>query len=320
MTLKETIAVFKKKGGSSLLKQYLKGGAFFTAASEFVLLGKDRTALEILRLAAGFKIKKKLSKKYSRYISEFEQKYDASLEHKSSDKVWICWLQGIDKAPLLVQKCYEEAKKMLPRKDIVLITEDNYKDYVTFPDHIIDKWKRGVITHTHFTDLLRLELLIRYGGLWLDATVLCTEKEENIPEYFFDSELFFFQTLKPGRDGHCTYMSSWLMSARTNNKVLCLTRDLCYKYWETNDKMVDYFLLHEFMSIVLDRFPKEWNAIVPRDNSTPHILLLRFFDQYDEKLWGYIKEQSPFHKLSYKFTEDEIKKKGTFYDVLFGDR
>ena len=84
MTLKETIAVFKKKGGSSLLKQYLKGGAFFTATSEFVLLGKDRTALEILRLAAGFKIKKKLSKKYGRYISEFEQKYATVMNAISS--------------------------------------------------------------------------------------------------------------------------------------------------------------------------------------------------------------------------------------------
>lgn len=40
-----------------------------------------------------------------------------------------------------------------------------------FPKYIEEKWKRGVITHTHMTDLLRLELLIRYGGTWIDATV-----------------------------------------------------------------------------------------------------------------------------------------------------
>ena len=90
--------------------------------------------------------------------------------------------------------------------------------YVQFPNYIIEKWNAGLITNTHMTDLLRLELLIRYGGMWVDATVLCTSRSKNIPKYYFDSELFFYQCLKPGRDGHCNYISSWLISAKTNNK------------------------------------------------------------------------------------------------------
>ena len=54
---------------------------------------------------------------------------------------------------------------------------------------VMEKWEKGIITHTHMTDLLRLELLIKYGGMWIDATVLCTAKEEEIPCYFFDSDL-----------------------------------------------------------------------------------------------------------------------------------
>lgn len=47
MGLKE---ILKKQGGLNLLKQYWQGGAFFTAAAEFILLGKEKKALEILRL------------------------------------------------------------------------------------------------------------------------------------------------------------------------------------------------------------------------------------------------------------------------------
>ena len=47
--------IFEKQGGMNLLKQYWNGGAFFTAAGEFVLLGKDTKALEILRLSAQYK-------------------------------------------------------------------------------------------------------------------------------------------------------------------------------------------------------------------------------------------------------------------------
>ena len=49
MNLKQT---FKKQGGMKLLKQYWRGGALFTGIGEFCLLGRSRTALEILRLSA----------------------------------------------------------------------------------------------------------------------------------------------------------------------------------------------------------------------------------------------------------------------------
>ena len=55
-------------------------------------------------------------------------------------------------------------------REIVLITQDNLFNYVQFPDYILKKWEAGVITNTHFSDLLRLELLIKYGGTWSDET------------------------------------------------------------------------------------------------------------------------------------------------------
>lgn len=310
MNLKET---FKKQGGIKLLKQYWKGGALFTGICEFLFLGKSRTALEILRLSTVLKTKQKLEKKYKWKLEEFDKTY-IEKEHKASDTIWICWFQGMDNAPELVKKCYQSVVKNNPDKKVIVLTEKNISDYVTFPEYITTKWKQGVITHTHMTDLLRLELVITYGGLWLDATVLCTG---NAPDYFFDSDLFFFQTLKPGRDGHASYISSWLMEAKTNNKILMATRELCYEYWKTNNTMWDYFLLHDFISIVLDFYPEELKKIIPRDNATPHILLLRLFEEYDEKIYNAITEQSPFHKLSYKFTEEQMALDGTYYRKLF---
>ena len=313
MKLKE---MFKKQGGIKLLKQYWQGGALFTGIGQFLLLGKSRTALEILRLSTTLKTKQKLEKKYKWKLEEFDKAYTEK-EHKSSDTIWICWFQGMDNAPDLVKKCYQSVIKNNPDKKVIVITEKNISDYVTFPEYIVTKWKQGVITHTHMTDLLRLELLITYGGLWLDATVLCTGIA---PEYFFDSDLFFFQTLKPGRDGHASYISSWLMEAKTNNKILMATKELCYEYWKTNNTMWDYFLLHDFMSIVLEKYEEDWKKIIPRDNATPHILLLRLFDQYDEKMWATIKSQTQFHKLTYKFSEEKQKEQGTYYRILLGEQ
>lgn len=309
--------ILQKQGGLKLVKQYWEGGAFFTAVGEFLLLGKSRTALEILRLSANLKIRQKLEKQYLPKLIQFDRVFDHSLPHEQSNKVWICWFQGLENAPKLVQKCVQSVRDNMTDKEIVIITENNVSEYVQFPEYIWKKWKSGAITHTHMTDLLRLELLIKYGGMWLDATVLCTSNE--IPNFFFDSDLFFYQTLKPGRDGQCTYISSWLLSAKTNNKVLMATRCLCYEYWKKNNDLVDYFLLHDFMSIVLDFYKEEWDAVIPRDNAAPHILLLRLFKPYDQRMWEEIKQQTPFHKLTYKFVDEDMTIDNTFYQKILNN-
>ncbi len=313
MGLKE---IFKKQGGLNLIKQYYESGVLKTAVGEFFLLGKEKKALEILRLSVQYKAKKRLEKQFKKQIKYFDEMYKDTEIHEISNKVWVCWFQGLDNAPELVKRCYASLQENLTDREIILITSENMNDYVKFPKYILEKWEKGYITHTHMTDLLRLELLIRYGGMWIDSTVLCTRKREEIPEYYFNSELFFYQILKPGRDGQAQLMSSWLMSAKTNNRILIMTRYLCYEYWKKNTKMIDYFLLHDFMSIALEHNQNDWNNIIPCDNATPHILLLRLFEQYNEHLWNAIIDQSPFHKLSYKFDEKQKRIKDTFYQYI----
>ena len=317
MGFKDTL---KKQGGTKLIKQFISSGVFFTAMNQLMVLGKNQKALEILRLSTQYKVKKKLQKKYKNALIQFDKEYDFNLEHTSSDKVWICWFQGIENAPEIVKACYESAKKNLSDKEIVLLTKENLLDYVQFPDFILDKWEKGIITHTHMTDLLRLELLINHGGMWMDATVFCSREEKDIPEYYFNSDLFVYQNLKPGRDGHSHLVSSWLMTAKTNNKILMATRHLCYEYWKKNTKMVDYFLLHDFFSIVLEYYEKEWKEIMPCSNTTPHILLLRLFDKYNDDMYREILAQTPFHKLSYKFDLDKQEIDNTYYQrILSGN-
>lgn len=313
------IDTFRKQGGISLLKRYAKSGALFTAIAEFMLLGKKDTALELLRLSADYKTKRHLEKKYKKVLEAFDNGYDSKLIHNHSNKVWVCWFQGMENAPLLVKKCYESLKRNLHDKEIILITLDNINDYVSFPDYIFEKWKKGIITHTHMTDLLRLELLIKYGGTWIDSTVLCTRDIEDIPKYYFESDLFFHQSLKPGKNGQSTVLSSWYISASSNNRILMATRSLCYEYWKKNNDMVDYFLLHIFFQMALEYYKEEWHAVAPVSNSTPHILLLRIFDRYDANMLECIKGQTPFHKLSYKFSDEQKELEDTYYKYLISE-
>ena len=191
------------------------------------------------------------------------------------------------------------------------MTKDNYREYITFPGFIQEKIDSGVITKTHMSDLLRLELLIRHGGTWLDATVLCSSPE--VPSYMMDSDLFVFQDLKPGWDGHCQRISSWMITARTGHPILRLTRALLYEYWRKNTQMADYFLFHDFFELAIEAYPEEWNEVIPCSNAAPHILLLRLFEPYRRDVWEAVKEMTPFHKLSYKFDASDAQSPGTYY-------
>lgn len=306
---------FNKAGGFSLIKQYFRAGVLGTAIIQFLTLGRSKTALELLRLSVSLKLNKKLEKKYRYVLERFDKCNNDSLPHASNTTIWILWWQGMQYAPNTVKVCYESIRKHLGNKwKINLITEDNYAEYVEFPKHIMDKFKSGIITITHFSDLLRLELLIKYGGLWIDATVLCTGNE--IPKSILESDLFVFQTQKPGADGRASLMSSWLMYAATNSKILMATRELLYEYWLKKDYMVDYFLLHHFFAIACNRYPNDAKRIPQYCNSVPHILQLHLFDKFDEIFWEDLKKVTCFHKLTYKLDAERCREQGTYYDVL----
>ena len=310
MSLKET---FKKQGGMNLLKQYYRGGALFTAMGEFLLLGKSRTSLEILRNAASLKIKQKLEKKYSNKIIEIEKKYKEK-DSETERKVWVCWFQGIENAPEIVKRCYASVREHITDREVVLLTENNYRDYVSFPKEIQDKIECGIIKGAHMSDLLRLELLQQYGGTWIDATVFCSSKD--IPDYMLNSDLFLFQCLKPGKDGQSSTISNWFMTAKPNQKFIFMVRELLYDYWKNNDEVVDYFIFHDFFQMLIDRYSEEWNKVIPFSNSVPHILLLRLFDEYNDDLWNAVMLMTPFHKLSYKFENSDTLKKNTYYQKI----
>ena len=104
-----------------------------------------------------YKSFKWLEKKYQKDVRV--KKKLKSEENIQKEYVWFCWLQGIENAPKLVQDCYASIKYWLKDNEIIVITESNYKEYVEFPDYIIEKWKKGIITNTHFSDLLRIELI-----------------------------------------------------------------------------------------------------------------------------------------------------------------
>ncbi|WP_217152084.1 capsular polysaccharide synthesis protein [Klebsiella pneumoniae] len=88
----------------------------------------------------------------------------------SGNVIWTAWFQGCSDLPPLIFKCIDSFTKIQNRK-VIVIDKNNYSDYIQLPVTIVDKFNKGMISYTAFSEIIRISLLAEYGGLWLDATI-----------------------------------------------------------------------------------------------------------------------------------------------------
>lgn len=257
------------------------------------------------------------NEKYYHYL---EKKYHNNLEKipyykstgKFSNKVWWCWLQGEENAPKLQRACLASLRKNLKNRDIIVITNDNFNEYINLPSYIIEKYKKGIISNAHFSDIIRLELLIKYGGTWIDSTVYCTKYNPR----FFDKSLFVYSAFMRGDESMIS--SSWFITSEINNPILLTTRELLYLYWQNHDYLIHYFLFHLFFAMAARKYSYLYAEVGNFPNVSPHVLQFELENKFSKDRFEEIKKMSDFHKLNGNkdFTN---KEKDTFYDYIVGE-
>ena len=154
LKMKDLKDKFKRAGGVQILKQYAKAHVLGYAMLQAALNGTSQKSLEIVRLSVNNKVLGKLRKKYSDYIREYltREGQKAPKERVRTDHIWILWLDGLDSAPEVVKACVRSVTEHFPDKKVHILTEDNYREYVTFPPFIQEKIDSGVISKTHMSD------------------------------------------------------------------------------------------------------------------------------------------------------------------------
>lgn len=309
---------FREFGGFKLLREYARMGLLLLCFKQaMAVLIRKKNPLEAYSCILE-QVGKFLMGKYEPVLADIETSYSKETDGRHSRYVWVCWLQGMERAPKLVQVCYRSIQQHLQDREVVLLTEENIGQYVSLPDYIENKYKEGIIPTAHYTDLLRLELLTRYGGTWIDATVLCTGFEVLKDQAFreiFNADLFLFQQLRKGETRYLG-ISNWFISACADNWVLKELRDMLYQYWRDYDCVVHYYMFHLFFGMIMSLHPDEAAEMPRYGNKVPHYLSRRMGDRYDEVWMAELKEHCCFHKLSYRLDDKVLESKDTFYDEI----
>ena len=270
--------------------------------------------------------------KYTYVIKNLDE--NVKNEHKRSNIIWQCWLQGEENMPKLVRICTESVKEYNKDKKVILITERNLKEYVSVPDYILDKYKRGVIPHAQFADIIRLMLLEKYGGVWIDATMFLTSE---LPKEVFESEFFTykntlglcFEKIKSFKDLEimCNFLnrplmlpSTWFISSVSNNLIVSLWLKLLLEYWKYEDRLIEYFIMDYFFVLLMlnnEKCRKEFESLPNYLTTYVEILQSVMPEDFDEDLFEEIKMLSPIHKLTLNYTPAKSNNE-RFYNKIIG--
>lgn len=317
MDFNKPITRYRQFGGIRLVVEYAKLGVLWPAIKAGVRCVVKRQSFKTIYPAVLQLVEPFLIEKYAPVASRFKFQGSSDYECKRSKIVWFCWLQGLDQAPPIVKACYNSLKHNLSDRKIKVIDNENWKEYVELPDNIVKKWEKKRIPAALFSDLLRLELLIKYGGTWIDSTVLCSGFQDSCSRFqeYLDAELFLFQYTPEGTTKDIS-ISNWFISAHSNNEVLMTLRNMLFAYWKDYGCTLDYYIFHLFFSTVAKEYPEEI-AVMPYGYSMRSLTLLHHWGEtFEQKNWDKLISKVCFHKLAFRNDQKIINNKENYYNHI----
>jgi hypothetical protein len=155
--------------------------------------------------------------------------------------IWSCWFQGRDSAPYLVRRCLASWERKNPGWDFRCLDGVSIQRYVNLQG-VVDLQSQS-ITAGSLSDIVRILLLHEFGGVWVDATLLCNRPlDEWLPSTMTEG---FFAFAAPAHD---RLLSSWFLSAVPDHYLVSAWCRCTVEYWSNRPNSQDYFWFHHLFN------------------------------------------------------------------------
>lgn len=216
----------------------------------------------------------------------------------SCRRVWTCWWQGEESAPDIVKACLQSQRENSPEgTEHIVITKDNYSEYITIPDYVLDKFQKGDNKLAHLADFIRACLLYKYGGVWLDATVLVVD---SIPDECWTFPLYTWKFNNTHFASNAIW-TIWFLAAEKGNILWRFVMEAFLYYFSVYDIIKYYFTMDYFIAIctnlsdeVLAQFER-----IPYNNESADSLGKHLYESYTEEGFRDYCKGTFFQKLNH---------------------
>lgn len=225
--------------------------------------------------------------------------------------IWTMWWQGEEAAPAIVKACISSMRRYANGAEVIVIDQKNYSEYFTFPPYILHSLEKETISLTHCSDITRITLLSKYGGLWLDSTILVTS---DIPGYVFEREIYTIHCDTPFNNISEGRWCCFLMGGKDAGFFACV-QDLLYRYLQKEPTFITYFLTDYLTNYVYSNNPVYRDILNAQSEKSMDIFALfqKLNCTYQDDLSTQL-----FNKISYKGDFSLYDKEGnpTYYCAI----
>lgn len=245
-------------------------------------------------------IKKFLQKNIINNINKIEdgENLYKNLTIPKNSVIWTMWWQGIDNAPDIVRACIRALQKNNPDRKVIILTKRNYHKYVHINSKIIEYLNNGNITITHFSDILRSNLLYLYGGVWVDSTVWTTKK---IKTSVFSHPFYTIKTEKYTNDPSHGRWTTFFMESQAESDLFNFVRKCFDTYCLKYNMFIDYILFDYFIALAFDNNENiRENISNVSKNNQKTFELINDINKPKKSLNKYIDSKTYLYKLTYK--------------------
>ncbi len=192
-------------------------------------------------------------------------------------RLWIYWAQGWDHAPPIVRACLRSWLKFNDGWEINVLDDLVLKNCSAYSE-LVDLSLKDKIEIEAFSDILRIELLTKFGGVWADATLFCTRPLDGWLHAASRSSFFAFSRPGAGRE-----ISSWFLASANDSPLMPVWRESVRAYWRERSSRDNYFWLHLLFNDIIanNSISREvWSRTVRISADNPHHYL-----PYQEKIF-----------------------------------
>lgn len=260
-----------------------------------------------------YAVLKYLEDHYGSLISEYTSKVQNDEPLSESCPIWICWFQGIENMPPIVRGCFESVKRNAGLHPVKLITLDNFNQYISLPQFIIKKLENEEISYTHFSDIVRNNILADHGGIWLDATIYLTG---GLNEW--NSLPFYTIKQRSSKDNVFVSQCKWTgfcMGGIKGNVLNSFVSDFFNLYHTNEHRLIDYFLIDYIIAFGYNSIPSIRKLIddVPYSNPDIYYMQANMSAPLNEEELSRICKHTSVFKLNWRIVNPSDKKALYYY-------
>lgn len=253
---------------------------------------------------------------FGHIVDNYSDVHLSSLSSDIPNIIWVFWWQGENEMPAVIKECYNSVVRNANGREVRLLTKSNYSRYVQLPEHVERKFQQKIIGFPHYSDMLRLQLLARYGGLWIDAAVFVTKPIKILKTPFFSPKVSVIPTNTP-------HLSLWvigIMGAAPNMPLFTYAYEMLVAYWNKYDGAFSYLMFDYFIRYGYEHLPWIKELIDSRPILSPDFFSMRykFNQEVDYQTLDKLIQNNDFISLTYRIPYPFYTKDGrkTYYAAL----